>query len=885
MVPSIEHVVVVMMENRSFDEYFGTFPSANGILVPSPPLTQPWPSQLSGTLAPYRMSSFTSDAPGAGGLGHDWGTMHEAIGWPGIPDNGSFYVPNHEPIVMGYFVENDLPYHWALARTFALCDNYFCSALAGTFTNRMYLVGGSIDSFAPTSENGTVYMYGQAQGNWFGGGAPPPPVQDQGPVIFNISGTPGGDPVVQVPWGSYLSDLHNSGKIANGEISYRVYDDWHWLPPLTDKAQTLGASTNNNLNVFLYYSDPYGKQGDAYYVESVASGSSNPAIPLQFELDAAAGQLPTVAWIYPPYCLCEHPPFTPPDGAVYLSRIVDAVLSSPQWLSTLLVITWDETDTHFDHVVPPLSPDPRPTAAAPLGPGEAYEPWVDDSANSYPDSPIGAGMRVPCIIVSPWTYHQGVISEVMDHTSILRLMENVTGVPSTTLPQNTGINSNLGWRRYQFENLNDVISSLNSPAVASTDIDRSLATGLPTQATAAAWQSTMWNRLSQLAGSAPSPPTASQAPLTQACSLNVTISAYDYHEVMTMAAGSGGTATFPGALTVEVVGFEPTELTAPDDQALGQLVQVNTPDGPRWLRAPQISIVDVPLLGDLSFACTGVNADPHGITTEPGVSYPFVFTYAAAFSTPTETFNFPGGIRAVELMAAFEVDATVVSFGQILLFGGTMPPQPVSGYATVVDQLSNHADNVYMPIDAVHTPKVLMTAVTATTFPVDNPQVDSVTYTNYFECTGTAQFNYFNNGSGDLEWAYLQFDLPDGLADLAQPYQEAVQVPPGQPPSTLLTPAPLVFLHPGFPVPQDAPADAMYVLDRFTTVVTPVSVSAKRTPLAWATDWSAAHYNGETGRVALTVQLALQGGNDSGSVFLLRVAYRVSFLAYARKPR
>jgi len=881
----IEHVIVVMMENRSFDEYFGTFPGANGFFPASAPMVQPMPGAPGGTLAPFRTSSFTSDVVSAQGLNHDWGTMHQAIGWPGQPDNLGFFKPNpNDPKVMGYFVEDDVPYHWALARSFALCDNYFCSVLAGTYPNRMYLVSGSIDPNQATSENATVYDYGPEQENWFDGtSATPPPAQDQGPVIYNISPGPGDPipPVVKVPWGSYLSDLRGQNATA-GEVvvSYRVYDDWNWLPPWTADAQSIQGSAGANLNVFTYYSDGLGNAGDPWYVASVANGASPSNAPLQFELDAAAGELPTVAWIHPPYCLCEHPPFTPADGALYLSRIVDALIASPKWLSTVLVIVYDETDTHFDHVIPPLSPDPRPTAAAPIQPGEPYEPWVNDAyAAGLDDAPIGAGMRVPAIIVSPWTYHGGVISDVMDHTSILTLMEQVTQVVSKKLPPDSG-SPNLGWRRRRFANLFDVIGNLNAAPVAAADIDRSLATGLPKQGTVETWRTNAWARLNQLTGRAAAPPPGQPAPVAQACVLDIAIESYERQQVIAHA-GAQGTATYDNALTVQVVGFEPAELIAPDSQALGQLVELATPSGARWLRAPTLSIVGVPLPGDLQFRCTAVSADPHSVQTAPGVPYTFTFTFSAVFSTPATTFDFAGYARVAELMAAFQVDATVVTFGQILLFGGTMPPQQVSTYQTVVDQLEDHPDNSHLRVTTVHTPKVLMAEIGPTAFQVDDPDPFSVTYTHLFECTGVAEFDYYNNGSGNLEYGYLQFDLPDALVDLTQPDQEGVPVPAGSQPSTTQTPAPLKFKHPGFPTPAGIPADALFVLDRFVTVASPASVHAQDTPLAWSAEWSAAHYNGETGRVALTVQLALLGGNDSGYVSLQRVAYQVSFLAYA----
>ncbi len=140
--PRIEHVVVLMMENRSFDEYFGTFPGAAGFSDGSASIQQPWASQPGGVLYPWRLSTFTTNALVTPQLPHDWVTNHVAIndvnGTAGPDNRGFFAASRGDPAAMGCYLADDIPYHWALAQNFALCDHYHCSVLAGTGPNRMY---------------------------------------------------------------------------------------------------------------------------------------------------------------------------------------------------------------------------------------------------------------------------------------------------------------------------------------------------------------------------------------------------------------------------------------------------------------------------------------------------------------------------------------------------------------------------------------------------------------------------------------------------------------------------------------------------------------------------------------------------------------------------
>ncbi len=146
----------------------------------------------------------------------------------------------------------------------------------------------------------------------------------------------------------------------------------------------------------------------------------------QFQYDALHDKLPAVSWIMPLNFQSEHPDHLPADGAIFVAGIIDAIASNPDvWAKTLLVVNYDENDGMFDHVAPPVPP-----------PGTADE--------FIQDLPIGAGFRVPCILISPWTTGGWVCSEQFDHTSVLQLLEKFTGVREPNIS---------AWRRQTFGDL------------------------------------------------------------------------------------------------------------------------------------------------------------------------------------------------------------------------------------------------------------------------------------------------------------------------------------------------------------------------------------------------------------------------------------------------
>jgi phospholipase C len=353
---SIEHIVILMQENRSFDHYFGTFPGVRGFSDPAA-LTlstgrsvfhQPDPGHAQGYLTPFHYDTRSTSAQATPGTDHTWPTQHQA--W----NNGKMdqWVKAKGPYTMGYFTEQDIPFQWALAEAFTLCDNYHCSVFGPTNPNRLYLWTGMIDP------SGT------------GGG----PVTDDSPAFDNVI----------LSWTTYPERLSKAG------ITWQVYQE----------------EDNYDDNALAWFKQiAYAPASSDLYQRAMTKRPAG-----WFEADARAGTLPQVSWIVAPTAQSEHPDYFPAAGAEYVASKLDALASNPDlWSKTLFILTYDENDGMFDHVPPPT---------APAGTAGEY----------VSGEPIGLGFRVPCTLISPWTAGGQIYSPVLDHTSLIQIIEQVFGV-------------------------------------------------------------------------------------------------------------------------------------------------------------------------------------------------------------------------------------------------------------------------------------------------------------------------------------------------------------------------------------------------------------------------------------------------------------------------
>ncbi len=399
----VEHVVILMQENRSFDHYFGAMAGVRGFSDPHP---APAPAaegrerdvllQYSGGrgaprwLAPFPLGARRTFAHmRVEGTPHSWPDAQAAwdegrIGrWPEAKRAHS----------MGYYEQQDIPFQYALADAFTLCDAYFCSLQTGTNPNRVMMWSGSIDGA------------GQAGGPCIGNSHDSLPAKGSRQTPYR--------------WTTYVERLQTAG------VDWRIYQD------MADNF------TDNPLVGF-----------EAFQQAAAGAPGSDPALAERglttrtlaaLKDDVLRGRLPQVSYVIATAAGSEHPiPSSPAQGAAYTAQVLDALTADPAvWARTVLLVNFDENDGFFDHVPPPAPPsldaDGRPRGGSTVDLAGEYHlrPSPGDAGLDKPryrGRPYGLGPRVPMYVISPWSRGGRVSSEVFDHTSVIRFLERRFGV-------------------------------------------------------------------------------------------------------------------------------------------------------------------------------------------------------------------------------------------------------------------------------------------------------------------------------------------------------------------------------------------------------------------------------------------------------------------------
>jgi len=402
-VDDIEHVVILMQENRSFDHYYGTMRGVRGfgdrtaIELPSgrSVLYQPDPERLDGGyLLPFHLDTTKVDGQQMGDLLHDWDTTH--VAWDGGRYNE--WVQAKTAMTMAYFEASDIPFQRALAQAFTTCDRYHCSVLGPTIPNRLYHWTGTIDPHGhaggPATENPTDYV-----------------------PVYNWPTYPERLQAAGISWQVYANgEVGDSNATPQefvgdyGDNPLWLFDVYHQALASTDPKVHQLAERASLRTRWLPYS------GLGFDVNHVIA---------EFAADCKAGTLPAVSWVVAPQGYSEHPAARPVDGAAYVQGVLHALWDNPKlWESTVVFLNYDENDGLFDHVPPPTPPPGTPDEFV-----DYVQPIYDGFPPAAgPPTPIGLGPRVPMTVVSPWTRGGWVNSQVFDHTSVLRFLERWTGV-------------------------------------------------------------------------------------------------------------------------------------------------------------------------------------------------------------------------------------------------------------------------------------------------------------------------------------------------------------------------------------------------------------------------------------------------------------------------
>jgi phospholipase C len=404
----VEHIVILMQENRSFDHYFGTLPGVRGFgdRFPIPVKDVPgvtgknvWyqtndvdPANAH-VVAPFHLDTQqTFEVMRVTGTPHTWPNAVNAWAdgqirtWPTFKNDHA----------MGYFTEADVPFQFAMANAFTICDAYHCSFHGGTNPNRLFLWTGSND-----------------------------PLQiGNGPALYNDYDNVENDPDGGYTWVTYCERLEQAG------IRWQIYQN------MADNF------TDNPVAGFRSFRDAYsGKPGALSAL--LEKGLSTRDLDLLKE-DVVNGTLPQVSWIVATAEGSEHPgPSSPAQGADYTAKVLEALTADPDvWSKTVLIVNFDENDGFFDHVPPPAAPsylsyDVDPSKAKFAGAttvdatGEYHEFLPAGSAEEEKlllHKNYGPGPRVPLYVVSPWSKGGWVDSECFDHTSVIRFIERRFGV-------------------------------------------------------------------------------------------------------------------------------------------------------------------------------------------------------------------------------------------------------------------------------------------------------------------------------------------------------------------------------------------------------------------------------------------------------------------------
>ena len=302
----IQHIVFIVKENRSFDNYFGQFPGADGATTGTISTGQ----QISLSHTPDQTTRDIDHGYKSAVTAIDSGKMDKFDVIPGGSQNGDFLSYSQ----MG---QTDIPAYWSYATNFVLADRMFSSMEGPTFPNHLYIVAAQSAQVISNPKN-------------FNSG--------------NISWTNWGcDALPQV----YVTTLNTAGKQAN---KFPCFD----VTTIADELESAGVS-------WKFYAPPQGVFGYQYSVLNAINHIRNTSLwtdhvvnNTQFVTDAMNGNLPAVSWIVTGPG-SEHPPTSVCYGENTTISQVNAIMQGPDWPTTAIFIAWDDFGGFYDHVAPPVS--------------------------------------------------------------------------------------------------------------------------------------------------------------------------------------------------------------------------------------------------------------------------------------------------------------------------------------------------------------------------------------------------------------------------------------------------------------------------------------------------------------------------------------------------
>lgn len=529
-----EHVVILMQENRSFDHAFGTLQGVRGFNDPRAitlPNKKPvWfqTDATGNTYAPFRLNIKDSKVTWMGDLPHSRASQVDAYNngkydqWLLAKKSGNKKYATM-PLTLGHYVREDLPFNYALADAFTICDQNFCSAMTSTTPNRSFFWTGKIThnengipkanirnddySYAKHSWKTFPELLSENQVNWkfyqneisCGGGfkgeerawlanfgcnlleyfkAYNVKFKDKyvEGLIKQVETLPGEinklqeeSPSSEAAAEKIKADVKNKSKAL--DTATAELEKWNQknFDKLSAEEKTLfNSAFVVNKNDPNYRSISSIKYSDGGTEREVAVPKGD--VLHQFRSDVDSGKLPTVSWLAGPQNFSDHPS-APWYGAWYISEIMDILTKNPEvWRKTIFIVTYDENDGYYDHVPPFSIPDNKKPETGKVSEGIDTEIEHVRLANELKqgiaekqarEAPIGLGFRVPMLIASPWSRGGKVCSQLFEHTSTLQFLEEFV---NKKYKKNIRLENISQWRRTISGNLTSAFTPFDPKA-------------------------------------------------------------------------------------------------------------------------------------------------------------------------------------------------------------------------------------------------------------------------------------------------------------------------------------------------------------------------------------------------------------------------------------
>lgn len=512
-----EHIVILMQENRSFDHCFGSLHGVRGFndprahILPNQNSVFTQTDALGNVYAPFRLDIKDTKITWMGSLPHSRASQVDAnnLGkydkWLLAKKSGNKAYAG-QPLTLGHYTREDLPFNYGMADAFTICDQYFCSAMTSTTPNRSFFWTGNImhqvDGLQKANIRNEDFSYGNMPWSTF------PELLEQSGVSWNFyqndlscgGGFTGEERSWLANYGCnlleffkaynvkfsdrYIRNLQKQAEDLPNEITKLQEQDptdtatsqktqaaikakqevldaarielTKWNKESFDKLTPQQKSLYNRAFIVNRGDENFRSITQLTYMDN--GQERNAVVPKgdllhQFRQDVNAGKLPTVSWLAGPQNFSDHPS-APWYGAWYVSEVLDILTKNPEvWKKTIFITTYDENDGYFDHVPPFSIPDNKLPGTGKVSAGIETEIEHVRLANEVKqgvpekqarEGAVGLGFRVPMIVASPWSRGGKVCSEVYDHTSTLQFLETFV---NKKYKKNIHLSNISEWRR------------------------------------------------------------------------------------------------------------------------------------------------------------------------------------------------------------------------------------------------------------------------------------------------------------------------------------------------------------------------------------------------------------------------------------------------------